>query len=282
MKKILSGLLYLVLVIVLAVMGSTFGIIGGILGALAGIAVIIVVKRAIVLYAIGQFKYNAGDSAEAYKWMKRAFNTTKLAPSLSLLYAYMMIRDGMLDEAEAVINKVTYLGARELTDTDLMNAKLNKSIIQWKKGSLGEAIDTLEEAYEDGLKSTTLYGTLGYFYILDNRYQKALEFNKEAYEYNSDNTVILDNLGASYIASTEFENADEIYSKLFEKKPEFIEPYYNYGTLMVKRGRYDIAKTYFEKALEYPEKYLSTITHDQIKQAIDSMGVYTDGENSEE
>ena len=285
MKGIVKVLLYIALVAILAAVGgSTFGFFGGLIGFFAGVAVLFVINRATVFYVIGQRKYNAGDHTEAYKWMKKAYDTTRLKPGFALLYAYMMIRDGMLDEAEAVINKVTYLNSKEMTKSDKIDATLNRSIIIWKQNDLSEAIEILEEVYEKGLKSTTFYGTLGFFYLLANQNDKALEFNKEAYEYNSNNMIIKDNLGASYIASGEFEKADEVYSKLFEQNPEFMEPYYNYGMLMEKRGRYDIAKTYYEKALEFPEKYLSTISQDEIKAAIENVDMYAEGEkgNTEE
>ena len=88
--------------------------------------------------------------------------------------------------------------------------------------------------------------------------------------------IIEDNLGNCYILNSEFEKADEIYKKLFTQNPEFIEPYYNYGVLLEKRGMYDEAKKYYEKALEFPEKYLSTITHDEVKAAIENMDIFSD------
>ncbi len=273
MKSIKKGLLLFLLVIVLTVVGgSSFGLIGGILGFLAAIVVIIIANRATVMFMIGQRRYNMDDHQGAYKLMKKAYDTTKLAPAFTLMYAYMMIRDGMLTEAETVLNKVTYLNRRELTKEDLALANINKAIIMWKQDKLGEAIELLEDVYENGVKSTTLYGTLGYFYILDNRISKALEFNKEAYEYNSDNMIIADNLALNYILNSEFEKAEELYKMLFAQNPSFIEPYYNYALLLEKRMQYDEALEYYEKALEYPEKYLSTITHKDVYDAIQRLG----------
>ena len=273
MKSIKKGLLLFLLVIVLTVVGgSSFGWLGGILGFLAAIVVIIIANRATVMFMIGQLRYNKDDHIGAYKLMKKAYDTTKLAPAFTLMYAYMMIRDGMLSEAETVLNKVTYLNRRELTKEDLALANINKAIIMWKQDKLGEAIELLEDVYENGMKSTTLYGTLGYFYILDNRISKALEFNKEAYEYNSDNMIIADNLALNYILNSEFEKAEELYKMLFAQNPSFIEPYYNYALLLEKRMQYDEALEYYEKALEYPEKYLSTITHKDVYEAIQRLG----------
>lgn len=283
MKNIINGLIIIAVIIILTFIGgTTFGFIGGLIGFIAGMVIFAIVKRPTLLFLIGNSKYNADKHEEAYKWMKRAYDTTKLAPSLSLTYAYLMIRDGMLTEAEAVINKVTYLNRRTITKEDMLTANLNRAIIKWKQDNLSEAIEILEDMYKDGLKSTNLYGTLGYFYLLDNQVQKAMEFNIEGYEYNSDNMIIGDNLGASYIANSEFEKADEIYSKLFNLEPQFIEPYYNYGMLMEKRGRYDLAKEYYEKALKYPEKYLSTVKHIDIEAAIENVEMYAQGEREED
>lgn len=277
MKQIIHGLLYIALAVVITFIGATsFGVIGGIIGFVVGLAIIAIANRAIIFFLIGQNKYGSGDHETAYAWMKRAYDTTKLRPIYTLMYAYMMIRDGKLNEAENILNKVTYLNRRELTKEDLLTANINRALIKWKQGELGEAITMLEELHDKGMCSTTLYGTLGYFYILSNEISKALEFNKEGYEYNCDNMIIEDNLGNCYILNSEFEKADEIYKKLFTQNPEFIEPYYNYGVLLEKRGMYDEAKKYYEKALEFPEKYLSTITHDEVKAAIENMDIFSD------
>ena len=273
MKSIKKIFLLFMLVVLLTIIGgTTYGIVGGLLGFLAAIAVILIVNRAAVGFMIGQLKYNKGDHQGAYKLMRKAYDTTKLAPQFTLMYVYMMIRDGMLNEAETILNKVTYLNRRDLSKEDLMTADINKAIIMWKQNNLSGAIEQLEELYDKNLKSTTLYGALGYFYILDNQIAKGREFNKEAYEYNSENMVIADNLALNYIMNSEFEKAEELYNKLFEQNPNFIEPYYNYALMLEKRLQYDEALVYYKKALEYPEKYLSTITHSDVYKAIERLG----------
>ena len=273
MKSIYKGLLLFAMIIILTIVGnSAFGFLGGVLGFLAGLLIIVLSNKPLVLFMIGQREYTKGNHEKAYKWMKKAYATTKLSPQNSLSYAYLMIRDGMLTDSEALINKVTYLNRRDITNGDLLLANINKALILWKKDELSEAIKLLEEMYDKNLRSTTLYGTLGYFYILSNELGKAIEFNKEGYEYNSDNMIIIDNLGACYILNSEFEKAEEIYQKLFKMNPEFIEPYYNYGTLLEKKGMFDEAKEYYKKALSFPEKYLSTVKHSDIRSAIENLG----------
>ncbi len=273
MKSIKKGLLLLLMIIALTVIGtSSFGWIGGLIGFGASLMIIVIANRATVMFVLGQLRYNKEDHIGAYMLMKKAYDTTKLAPELTLMYAYMMIRDGMLTEAETVLNKVTYLNRRDLTKGELALADINKAIIMWKQDKLTQAIELLEEVYDKEMKSTTLYGTLGYFYILDNRIEKALEFNKEAYEYNSDNMIITDNLALNYILNSEFEKAEELYKMLLEKNPAFIEPYYNYAMLLEKRMQNEEALVYYNKALGYPEKYLSVITHKDINDAIVRLG----------
>jgi len=274
MKSIYKGLLLFAMVIILTIVGnSAFGFLGGILGFIAGLLIIVLANMPLVLFMAGQREYTKGNHEKAYKLMQKAYSTTKLSPQHSLAYAYLMIRDGMLTESEALINKVTYLNKRDLTNSDMLLANINKALILWKKDELSEAIKLLEEMYDKNLRSTTLYGTLGYFYILSNELTKAIEFNKEGYEYNSDNMIIVDNLGSCYILNSEFEKAEEIYQKLFKQNPQFIEPYYNYATLLEKKGMFDEAKVYYKKALTFPEKYLSTVSHKDIRHALENLGV---------
>ena len=272
MKTFLKVVLSIAAVILLTYIGNaSFVIWGAVAGLVCSVLIIISVNKADVLFAIGLFQYGKDRHEAAYKFMKSAYATTKLAPNKVLLYSYMMIRDGKLTDAEAVLNKVTFLNRRDLSKVDLMNARINRAIILWKQDKLPEAIELLEEAYGQNMMSTTLYGTLGYFYILNNQLAKALEFNKEAYEYNSENAVIADNLAYNYILYSDFEKAEEIYKKVLAAKPQFIEPYYNYALLLEKRMQSREAIEYYKKALKFPEKYLSIITHESIYEAIERL-----------
>ena len=88
-----------------------------------------------------------------------------------------------------------------------------------------ENLKNLHTQYEH----TTVYETLGYFLILDKRYEEALEYNLLAYEYDQDNKVIMDNLAQSYYFTGNIEKAKEVYTKLLDEDPGIPEPYYYYG-----------------------------------------------------
>lgn len=272
MKGIINVFFSILLIILLTVIGSvSFGLVGGITGFLAAVIILIIINRAAVIFALGLYFYGRDNHIIAYKFMNKATATTRLSVSKTLLYAYMLVRDGELDRGEAVINKVTYLNRNNLTNANIIDADMSRAVICWKRDKIEEGIEILEELYNKNLRSTTLYGTLGYFYILNNQFAKGFEFNKEAYEYNSDNQVIADNYGCNCILCSDFEKAEEIYKRLLPQKPAFIEPYYNYAMLLEKRMQIQEAIEYYKKALNYPEKYLSVITHKRIYEAIEKL-----------
>lgn len=272
MKKLLKALFVIVALSAMTYIGYvSFGIIGAIVAFVCSVLIIISIKRADFMFGIGFFQYCKGNYNLAFSLMKSAQKTAKLSPHKTISYSYYLIREGRLEEAEAVLNKVTYLKNRELSKDDLMNSKINRSLILWKQNKLDEAIELLEECHKDNLVSTTLYGTLGYFYILNNQLTKALEYNKQAFEYNNDNAVIADNLAYNYILFGELEKAEEIYKKILISKPQFIEPYYNYALLLEKRMQIKEAIDYYKKSLQFPEKYLSVIRHDDINNALERL-----------
>jgi len=240
-----------------------------------GISVMILVLVALFLrfkpsiYTImGKRKYFK-DHDEGFKWLQKAYDTGKMVPQQSLIYAYLLIRDGHIAKAERLINSVLLNKKDMLTKQNLLAADLNMAIIMWKKGDLKGAVEKMEYVYSTGYRSTVHYGTLGIFYILNNQLDRALEFCLEAVEYNPSDASIRDNLGLVYFRKGEIDKAEEIYRKLFEDtNPEFIEAYYNYGMVLEKKGDLTAAAGYYRTALGCPEKFLSTVKLGQADAAL--------------
>ncbi len=271
MSSLIVNIIKIVAVIaVVWIMSGAFGLIGGIIGFLGCMIAICYTGRATILFYMGSYKFNI-NRQQGLMFMEKAYKTGKLSPENALTYAFLVLRDGQPEKAENLINKITYLKKKELKKDYLMLAKVNQALIVWKKGNLSEAILQLEELYDDGYKSTSFYGTLGYFYILDGQLSKALQFNLEAYEYNGTNLIIQDNLASNYMLLAEYDKAQEMYDKLLEQNPQFVEPYYNYAKLMEIRGNKQEAKEYYNRALTYEEKFLSTVTHDQVRADLEKL-----------
>ena len=87
-------------------------------------------------------------------------------------------------------------------------AKANHAMLLMKTGRLYEAVEELEEIFPT-YKNTTLYGSLGFCYLVQGDMKKAQQFNEEAYEYNSDDPVIMDNMMQTYAKLGQFEKAYE-------------------------------------------------------------------------
>ncbi len=280
MSKLIKPLIYLIISFLVVTVAFHFGWLIGVFVILAGFGFFAFVFRADLMSAYAQILYYK-DHGKAFLWFERAMKTGKMRPQTTLIYAYMLIRHGVLDKSERIINKTMFMFKDKLTDEYNSASHLNLSIIKWKRGQITEAIEELEEVYNSGFRSTVMYGTLGTYYLLNGQYAKALEFNKEALEYNDTDHSIRDNLALNYYLCGNINAADEIYEELLEEDPTFIEPYYNYGMVLEHLGEYEAAMANYRKALTITVKFLSTVTHEQVQAAIDSLSAKLDSEHGE-
>ena len=243
----------------------------GIVSTLIILGVILYFKRATFYSLRAQMLFNT-DKQKAFDLFEKAYKTNKMKPQIALLYCYLLLRDAQVDVADKKIDEILEKYKTNLSETDIKNAHLNKALIKWKSSDLSGAIKKAEALYESGFKTTALYGVLGYWYILDNQYQKAFEINKEAYEYNNSDLIIADNLAQNYYLLGDLEKSYEMYLQILKKEPTFIEPYYNFALVLIEKNEKDMAIKYLKKALEIEEKFLSDITHKQINELLNKLG----------
>ncbi len=272
LKTIAMPIFYLVVIVLVISQAFKFNTFLGVAVVLALIFAIIYTKRADIYSLKAQMSFNT-DSKKSFELFEKAYKTGKLKPNVALFYAYLILRDGRLDEAKAKIDEILQNSKSKLTDTDKNNAKLNLAIIKWKSNSLKDAIKMGEEIYSSGFKTTALYGTLGYWYILDKNYQKALEFNKEAVDYNSTDLVILDNLAQNYYFLGDIEKSYQMYEEILQKNPTFVEPYYNFALVLIKKGENERVAELLQKALDMPEKFLSNVSHKEISELLEKQSI---------
>ena len=270
MSKLWKPILYIIVSFFVVSFAFSFGWIVGISVMLLGFLLLAFIMRGDLLATYAQLQYNK-DHGKGFLWYERAMKTGKMRPQSMLVYAYLLIRDGVLDKSEKIINKTMFMYKDKLTDEYRCASHLNLSIIKWKRGQLKDAIEELEEVYNTGFRSTVMYGTLGTYYLLNGQYVKALEFHKEALEYNDTDHSIRDNLALNYYLCGNISMAHEIYESLMDEDPKFIEPYYNYGMGLEQMGEYEAAMANYKKALTITVKFLSTVTHEQVQAAIDKL-----------
>ncbi|MBR2476604.1 MAG: hypothetical protein IKB50_00535 [Clostridia bacterium] len=270
MSKFLKPALYVIASFFIVSFAFGFGWIFGIAVMLLGFLFLAFIMRGDLLATYAQLQYNK-DHGKGFLWYERAMKTGKMRPQAMLVYAYLLIRDGVLDKSERIINKTMFVYKEKLTDEYRCASHLNLSIIKWKRGQLTEAIEELEEVYATGFRSTVMYGTLGTYYLLNGQYAKALEFHKEAMEYNDTDHSIRDNMALNYYLCGNITAADEMYEELIDEEPKFLEPYYNYGMVLEHMGEYEAAMANYKTALSFEEKFLSTVKHAQVQTAIEKL-----------
>ena len=238
-----------------------------------GLVVVLIIiwrLRADIYSLVAQRKF-ATNHSDGYKWFEKALKTKRMRPYFVLFYAYMLLRDGALDKAEELITKTLYLYKKKLSADVKLSAELNYALIKWKRGNIREAISDLEEMYEDGYRSSVMYGTLGYLYLIHGDIVKAYKFNQEAMEYNPDDNIITDNWGNTLLLRGDKEKALEVYEEFMEKEPTFMEAYYNYGKTLLANGEKEKAVLEMSKTLDMEEKYLSELTHEKIRAEIEKI-----------
>ena len=262
-----------VIILAVAVVNFTlkFGIFGGVAAFVLLMALIVFLYRNSIRVIIAQMTFDK-DHQKGFMWFEKAYKTGKMKTHSALFYAYLLLRDGKLQQSEKMINDILMERRADLSRQDYLNAKLNRALIKWKAADIDAAIEMVQEIYDENFRTTAVYGVLGYLYIEKGEYEKAMEINKEAVEYNSDDNIIMDNYALNFLCLGDIKKSEELYLALLEKEPDFIEPYYNYGTLLEKRGDKDTAREYYNKALTYREKFLSTVSHEEIRNRLDQLG----------
>ncbi len=230
----------------------------------AYILALVILKREKFYTIIGAYNYTRNNIDKAYKWYRRAYNDGKGKPRNVVIYGYLMLKSGKPDEAESIIKNLLQ---RDIPKEDRLFAKSNLALAIWKKGDLDGAVEILENVFKE-YKTSIIYGSLGFLLILKGDLEKALAFNLEAYDYNNSNAVIQDNLGQTYYLRGEIEKAEEIYGKLIPANPSIPEAYYNYGLVLMNKGKKTEAADNFRKALDYRFTYLSTISEEDVRQKI--------------
>jgi tetratricopeptide (TPR) repeat protein len=262
-----SSFIYVILFIAAAVMVFRTNIWLGLIFALVVIGVFLYVKRAAIFAMIGRTAYGQGNMENALEWFRRSYKTGVAKPQTVVSYGYLLLKSGNIEDAEHILD---ILSRRKLSENDRLVLNSNMALVQWKKGNLDEAINTLEEVIKN-YETTNIYGSLGYMLIQKGDLDKALEFNLKASDYNSSNAIIMDNLGQTYYLRGNYDKAVEIYENIMESNPTFPDAYYNYALVLKARKEYLKALETAKKALDYKLSFLSSITKEQIDNLIEEL-----------
>ncbi len=211
-------------------------------------------------------QYGSGNVDAAFHWFSKA-EKRGMNGQQKITYAYYLMREGRVEQSEAILNGLL---AFKLSPEIKNSAKSNHAILLMKTGRLDEAREELEEIFPT-FRTSNVYGSLGYLYILGDDMEKAKEFNLEAYDFNKENAVILDNMVQLYTKLGDYETAYQYATELMEKKPIFIEAYYNAAVVEKELGKLEDAKAHLEHAFTIRPTFLTTVSHEMLQELLDSM-----------
>lgn len=237
-------------------------------------AVVIVFGLPIILMIKGNSAYTLGQTDKAIKYYKMAANNVFASIKIKIVYSYIAIKSGYVDEAEKALQKIK---DTNMNFQDEIRYKSTYGIVLWKMGKIDEAVEMLSKLYEK-YKTTQVYENLGYFFILKGDYDKALSFNEEAYEYSDSDAGILDNLALSYYMKGNHEKAAEIYKKLVEMNPDFITAYYYYALILIEKKDYEGALDNLRRAIKCKFSFISLIQKEEIEEKIKQVEKLTENE----
>lgn len=266
-KFIKTFLLKFLLPVIIIIVILNSNILLGIISIIAYISFMLYSGRIRIYSYKGRMSYSRGDLNDAAQWFRKACETGKAKTETKVSYAYILLKSGNLEDSEKTLSSL--LSSKLDKDTEML-VKSNLALVLWKKGSFDDALDMMDEVIKN-YKTSTVYGTMGYFLILRGDLDRALEFNLEAYDYNSADAIITDNLGQTYYLRGEYDKASELYEKLIPTKPNFPSAYYNYGLLLFKQGKNEDAIDNMQKALNFKFSFLSTISKEEIEAKIEEI-----------
>ncbi|SHE35837.1 tetratricopeptide repeat protein [Clostridium fallax] len=210
--------------------------------------------------------YNEGNIKESFEIYDKLIKGNK-DDGLKLTYSFLLLKEEQIEKSKEILNSVN---TSKLKDHEKITYGNVKAVIFVKEGQIKDAIEILEETYNK-YKNTIIYQNLGYFYILDEDYDKALKFNLEAYDYSKDDRGIIDNLALSYYYKGDLEKSQELYEKLMPLKPTYPEAYYNYGIVLKKLGKIEEAKEKFKEALECKFTYITFISKEDVEKELEEL-----------
>ena len=235
------------------------------------VLILLVIKRANIVAMFAKWKYSKGDYFGSLKIFRMADKIGNLNIGNKILLGYNCLRCGELDAARKIFNQIIMLTKRG--SADRFRTKSLLALVEWKDGNLNEAIELMEEIFEDGYKNTNMYQNLGILYNLKGNGEQAVKFNLEGYEYNKDDNIIADNLADAYAINGEYERSAEIYEELINRDPEprFPEAYYGYGKVLIQLGEKERGLELIRKALEKPYSFLSIRSKEEIEKLYEEL-----------
>lgn len=210
----------------------------------------------------GKRAFAVADYKLAKELFGKMMKTGRATNDMKLEYSYILLRTGDVEEAEQVANN-TLCG--NVKPDFRGRAVIQRCMCYYKNGNFAEALADATELYDDGYRSITLYGLLGYFKILQSpTSEETYNFCREAYDYADDDRDICDNMLICHYNRGEYTEAKEISDSVLEKNPKFVEAWYHGAMLDEKLGNYTDGLEKIKKIDDCNRSFMTTISEREV------------------
>lgn len=186
-------------------------------------------------------------------------------------YAIVLLQNGNPEKALELLEKSRALNKKPLFEKLII---LAISSCYWKTNRIEDAINILENLRKNyEYVSPEALTTLGYFYMLNKEFEKALEISEMALGDEKNYSSAWDNIGQIYFFQNDYKNAKENFLKSIEFNPYSVDSLYYLGILEEFENNNDKAKEYFERASKCRITALNTINKEDLLEKLNKYKI---------
>ena len=218
---------------------------------------------------LGNIYFGRGNADRAAALYQFSIKRNTKSPSAHLYYAIYLLRRNGVTEAAPLLEKALLLKPKLMTEK---NIQLTRASCRWVLGNVDGAIEILEKmrvTYE--YVNARVIATLAYMYFIKGDMEQAEALSLAAIEDTPESYAAWDNLGQIYYRKNDLPRAKEAFQKALSFKDEMPESLYGLGLIARDENENEQAAEYFTKALSCAITPLSTVTREQITEALEGL-----------
>ena len=136
-----------------------------------------------------------------------------------------------------------------------MEKEIQSAFEHYQAGNYRLAEDILTKVLKRVPDSAEIHNNLGLVFLMDGKYDEAIEHFRRAIGLDPALTDANYNLGNAFKDRKQFDDAIQFYQKALQQNPCLAEAHNNIGIAFYEKGRFEEAIFHFRKAIELREDY---------------------------
>ncbi len=262
----MGSLIYVILGGVVVFFAFKMSVAVGLIAVLAVMAIL--VYSLYPKYTIGRANalFNNGETETAINKYRKVIKMGRADINTRIAFANLLMRS---DNASAALTEINKVLSVRLEQKVRYLAKQTRCMINYRLGNMDEAMEEINELFEDGYKTSNTYSIMGYFMLLTKApLEETLAMCEEAYDYDNESRDIVDNLLSCYLKTGRLEKAKEISDHVIKLAPQFVEGFYHSVMLYEALGDHEKAKECAQKLKDCKRSVMTTIPEADVNKVI--------------